>query len=68
MKRKMLVIYDPTSHLVKRIVIPGPGEVIYQSHHVRSGETSTMVPAIPASPLDRAAFVAALAPYGLIMP
>lgn len=63
----MLVIYDPGSHMVKRIVISDDEEAIHPSH-VQSGEESMLLPAISASPFDHTAFTAALAPYGLIMP
>lgn len=65
----ILVVFDPVTRLVKRIVIPGPGEKIHPDH-VQRGERSITLPMTGAfsDPFNRAAFNAGLANYGLVIP
>lgn len=65
----MLVVFDPATRIVKRVVIPEGDERIHASH-LGPGETATFVPMGEqfSDPFDHQAFVDGLAPYGLVFP
>lgn len=65
----MLVVFIPSTKVVTRIIIPGPGEPI-EASHIRSGEAWKLVPLEPrfADPFNHDAFAAGLALHGLVFP